>query len=208
MVSNEKELAMIEILKARKTTRYFDPDFIMSDEVVNELISLANKAPSSFNIQHVRYLVIRDPNLRQQIRQVAMDQAQVTDASILVVVCADYLAWQEGVKEKWSHVDEGTQGFIQQSILNFYHENKVLQRDEAIRSCGMASQNLMLAATALGFDSGPMVGFDFDKVAKLIHLPENFLISNFVVLGKGLEKSINRSPRHPLSKILFRNNFN
>ena len=54
--------------------------------------------------------------------------------------------------------------------IELYRGKEQVQRDEAMRSCGIAAQTLMLAAKSMGYDSCPMDGFDFDKVAELIKL--------------------------------------
>ena len=53
------------------------------------------KSPTSFNIQNWRFVLIRDAELRKQIREAAVDQAQVTDASLLFLLTADLKAWPE-----------------------------------------------------------------------------------------------------------------
>ena len=51
------------------------------------------------------------------------------------------------------------------AIDQYYRGKDQVQRDEAMRSCGIAAQTLMLAAKSMGYDSCPMDGFDFDEVA-------------------------------------------
>ncbi|MGH1337889.1 MAG: nitroreductase family protein [Aureispira sp.] len=195
------------IIQDRKATRFYDPTFKIDSETTERLIKLGQAAPSSFNIQHCRFLVVRDQELRQQIRSIAMNQAQITDASLLIVVCAKIDSWKEDISQKWNHTSKQVQGFIRQSIDEFYQNNTTMQRDEAIRSSGMASQNLMLAAQGMGLQSGALVGFDFKKVAKLIHLPNNYIISNFIVIGRSNEVDSPKSPRLPLTHVLFENTF-
>ena len=55
-------------------------------------------------------------------------------------------------------------------IPSFYGKNEQLQRDEAMRSVGIAAQTLMLAAKDMGYDSCPMIGFDPVKVSEIINL--------------------------------------
>ena len=55
-------------------------------------------APSAFNLQHWRPLLIEDRAQREKIREAAWGQAQVTDASMLVVLCGDLSSWESQVK--------------------------------------------------------------------------------------------------------------
>lgn len=66
----------------------------------------------------------------------------------------------------------------------FHEGNEQLQRDEAMRSCGIAGQTIMLAAKSMGFDSCPMIGFDPIQVAELINLPKDHVIGFMIAVGK------------------------
>jgi nitroreductase len=89
----------------------------------------------------------------------------------------------------------------------FYEGKDELQRDEAMRSCGIASQTIMLAAKSMGYDSNPMIGFDQDKVAEIIKLPENHVISMMIVIGKQTQSAMPRGGQLPLNKVIFTDKF-
>ncbi|MFM7374908.1 MAG: nitroreductase family protein, partial [Chthoniobacterales bacterium] len=82
----------IEAIKARRAIKHYDPNHKMSAHEERQLLELAMLSPTAFNIQNWRCVVVRDPEIRKQIRAVAWDQAQVTDASLLVVLCANVKA--------------------------------------------------------------------------------------------------------------------
>lgn len=175
----------LEAIRERRAIKHYDPDHRMSDAEINQLLDLARMAPTAFNIQNWRFVVVRDTELREQIRAVSWDQAQVTDASLLVVLCADLKAWQKNPQRYWDHAPQPVQDFLVPAIGQYYEGREQVQRDEAMRSCGIAAQTLMVAAKAMGYDSCPMDGFDFDAVGKLINLPGDHVIAMFVAIGKG-----------------------
>jgi len=76
-----------------------------------------------------------------------------------------------------------------------------------MRSCGFAAQTLMLAAKGMGYDSCPMDGFDFEKVAELVNLPDDHVISMFVAIGKATEPANPRGGQLPLSEIVLKDRF-
>ena len=78
-----------ENIETRRSIKHFNPDHVMPEEDLAELIRLTKLAPSSFNMQNYRLLVVRDKELRKQIRAAAWDQEHVTDASVLFIMCAD-----------------------------------------------------------------------------------------------------------------------
>ena len=78
-----------DAIKERRAVKHYDVNHKLTDEEVNQLLSLAVLSPTSFNIQNWRFVVVKDSEVRKQIRAAAWDQAQVTDASLLLVICAD-----------------------------------------------------------------------------------------------------------------------
>lgn len=184
-----------EAIEERRSVKHYDPEHVMPEEELAELIRLVKLAPSSFNIQNYRLVVVRDPELRKQIRAQAWDQAQVTDASVLFIMCADLKAHEADPKLYWSHAPEPVQEMLGPMIKPFYDGKDQLIRDEAIRSTALAGMTLMLACKEFGYDSCPMVGFDPVEVAKLINLPENNVLSFMIAVGKQTKPAWDRGPR-------------
>lgn len=178
-----------EAIRSRRAVKHFDPTHHLTQDEENTLMDLACQTPSSFNIQHWRLVKVTDPKLRQQIREVAANQAQVTDASLLFVVCSDIKAWAKNPKRYWRETPEQVQNIILPWIHSFYDGKEQLQRDEAMRSVGLIAQTIMLAAKAMNYDSCPMIGFDQEKVASLINLPKDHVIGMMLVVGKVIKVS-------------------
>lgn len=198
---------VIEAIETRRSVKHYDADYEIGAEKIEELLRLALLSPTAFNIQNWRFLVVTDPELRKKIRAVSWDQEQVTDASILIVLCADLKSWEKEPERYWVNAPKEVQDFLLPAIDNYYRGKEEVQRDEAMRSCGMAAQTLMLAAKSMGFESCPMDGFDFDKVSELIKLPSDYVISMFVVIGKPTQQAQPRGGQLPLDKVVFNNSF-
>lgn len=77
----------------RRSVKAYDPQHQMTEAELNQLMSLAMLSPTAFNIQNWRFVVVTDPALRKEIRAVSWDQAQVEEASALIVLTADLQAW-------------------------------------------------------------------------------------------------------------------
>ena len=82
-----------------------------------------------------------------------------------------------------------------------------MYHDEVMRSCGIAAQTLMLAAKSMGYDSCPMVGFDFDAVGRLINLPEDHVIAMMLAIGKATAPANPRGGQLPVEEVVVRNRF-
>lgn len=194
-------------IRERRSIKHYDATHRMTEDEVKVLLESAMQAPTAFNIQHWRFVVVNDPALRQEIRKVAWDQAQVTDASLLVILCANQNAWAEQPERYWQQAPQPVQDFLVPAIGQYYSGRPQVQRDECMRSCGIAGATLMLAAKALGYDSCPMDGFDFDAVAKLINLPEGHLISFMVAIGKGTQEAWPRPGQLSYGEVVLTDRF-
>ena len=195
---------VIDAIEQRRATHQFDPEHPVPEADLNTILAAGRRAPTAFNLQHTRFLVVRDPELRAKIRAVSWDQAQVTDAGALIIVCADVMAWRKDPARYWRNAPVPVREKLVPAIGGFYEGNPQMQRDEALRSAGMASMNLMLAAQALGYNTCPMDGFNFEAVAELIHLPDDHLITMFVTVGKSLDPPKPRAgDLEPSEQILF-----
>lgn len=84
-----------DVIPQRRAVKHYDPTHQLSEAEIKQLLELTLLSPTSFNIQNWRFLGVKNPEIRQKIRNALWDQAQITDASILVVVCADLKAWQK-----------------------------------------------------------------------------------------------------------------
>jgi nitroreductase len=196
-----------EAIETRRAVKLFDPECCMTQNETERLMELARLAPTAFNIQNWRFVLVTDPALRQQIREVAWNQAQVTDASLLIILTADLKSWEKEPRRYWRLAAEPVQDFMAPAIDQYYRGREQVQRDEAMRSCGIAAQTLMLSARELGYDSCPMDGFDFDAVGKLINLPADHAIAMFVAVGKSLKPAHPRSGPLAADQVIIHNRF-
>ncbi len=191
----------------RRSVKYYDPNHQMSEAEIQTLMEHVILSPTSFNIQNWRFVIVDNPELRQKIRAASWNQAQVTEASLLVLLCADLNAWNRQPERYWKTAPEAIQKQLVPMIIQFYEGRESVQRDEAMRSCGIAAQTLMLTAKAMGYDTCPMIGFDPQVVAELIQLPEDHAIGMMITVGKALQPARDRGGQLPLSEVVIRNQF-
>lgn len=198
---------VLQAINTRRAVKSFDPNHQMPEDVEHQLLNATRLSPTSFNIQHWRFLLLKDEQLRKSVRAVAWDQSQITDASLVVIICGDIQAWQDQPEQYWRNLPEAHQASIVNMLKQFYQNQPQKQYDEVLRSIGIAAQTLMLSAQALGYESCPMVGFDADKIAELIKLPEHHKIGMIVAIGKGMRPAFPRGGELPYDKVVFENYF-
>lgn len=198
---------VVDAIQTRRSIKAFDPQHKMNETEINKLVSLAMLAPTAFNIQHWRFVVVEDPSLRAQIQAVSWNQAQVTEASLLIVLVADVQAWQKQPDRYWKDAPQAVADFLVPAIKKYYTGHEQAQRDEVMRSCGMAAMNIMLVAKEMGYDTYPMDGFDFDAVAKLLNLPADHTPTMFVTVGKAIKEAWPRGGQLNIDEVLIKNKF-
>ena len=197
----------LQAISSRRAVKHYNPSHQMTDEEVNVLLTHTLQSPTAFNIQNWRFLLVKSHELRKKIRAAAWDQAQVTDASLLIILCADLKAWEKEPERYWKNAPKPVQQIMLPAIERYYQGKEQVQRDEAMRSCGIAAQTLMLTAKAMGYDSCPMDGFDFEQVGKIVNLPEDHQIAMFVVVGKKTKEPWPKPGQLALEEVVIKDSF-
>jgi nitroreductase len=197
----------LEAIAARRAIKHYDPAHRMTEAEIHQLLEAAMQSPTAFNIQNWRFVTVLDLEVCKQIRASAWDQAQVTDASLLIVLCADKDAWKKEPGRYWKNAAQPVQDFLVPAIGQYYSGRDQVQRDECMRSCGLAGMTIMLAAKAMGYDSSPMDGFDFDAVGKIINLPEDHVISFMIAVGKGTQPPWPKGGQLSYDEVVIRDQF-
>lgn len=201
-------MSVFDAIYNRRAIKQFDPTYQLSDEEEKKLFAAMLQSPTSFNIQHWRFIILRDPQLRAEIRQeLGNDQAQMTDASLLVLFSADVKAWQKEPARYCRSAPENVAAVLLGMIDSFYSGRDRLQLDEAQRSIGIAMQTLMLAAYELGYQSCPMIGFDIDGLARKINLPDDYVLGPMVAIGKAIHKPWPKGGQLTIDELVVENVF-
>ena len=196
-----------EALEHRRAVKHFDATHEMPAAEFKKMMDLVLYSPTSFNIQNWRFVHVTDKDKRAQIKEAAWNQAQITDASALIILCADVNAWKKDPARYWKHAPKETADMLVPMIGSFYEGREWIQRDEAFRSVGIAAQSLMLLAKEMGYDSCPMIGFDQDAVAKIINLPKDHVIGMIVTIGKQKTAAHPRGGSIDYTEAVIENNF-
>lgn len=196
-----------EAIDSRRAVKWYDPQHKMPESTFLALMEAALKAPTAFNIQNWRFVRVTDPAQREAIRAVAWDQAQVTDASELLVLCFDAKAWERDPARYWRNAPQAVQDLLLPALEQYYRDKPDIERDEGMRSCGIVAQTIMLMGRELGYDSCPMDGFDYDAVGTIVDLPADHRIALMIAIGKKIKEPWPRPGQLALGEVLYENRF-
>ena len=197
-----------DAIKTRRAIKKFDNTYKMSPEQVKSLMELTILSPTSYNQQNWRFVTITDQAVKEKIHVAARNQAQPLDGSLVILLCGNMDAWKDDPMRYWKNHPLEKQEHVRDAMHKKYSENPQNRRDEAMRSCGFAAQTIMLAAKQMGLDSCPMVGFEYDEIAKIINLPDEHIIVMMIVVGKAASPAAERGGQLSLDKVVFENKFN
>jgi nitroreductase len=194
-------------IRERISTNVFDPDKKVSESEIQAIIADAIEAPSSYNIQHWRFVAVTDPEKKQQLKAAAYNQPKVGQAAATIIVLGD-LRGHEKMAEiversvKQGHVPRESAAAVVQRATSAYEANPQFARDEAIRSGSMAGMTLMIAAQARGYATGPMIGFDPEAVKKIFKISDRYVPVMLITLGHAAPGNHPRKPRLGVHEVL------
>lgn len=196
-----------DAVRTRRAVKRFDSAYEMTPGQVRSLMELAVLSPTSYNQQNWRFVTVVDRDVRERISAAAGGQAQPRDSSLTVILCGNLNAWNQDPGRYWRDHPAEKQRAVAEKLRSKYSGSPQDMRDEAMRSCAFAAQTIMLSARQMGLDSCPMIGFDYDRLAEIIGLPEDHVIVMMVAVGKAAEPAARRGGQLPLREIVFENRF-
>ncbi|MBX7223601.1 MAG: nitroreductase family protein [Blastocatellia bacterium] len=162
----------------RRSIKTFKSDPI-PDELLHKLVELTVAAPSSWNLQDWRIVVVREPEQKAALQAAAFNQTMVTQAPVTFVFAADAYAWQEGLDRIFTQAlesgawNEGTVGYFKNAIPGFQTKLGDKNREYAVKDAMIAATHLVLAAESLGLSTCFMNGWSEDMVKAVIGAGDN-----------------------------------
>ena len=169
---------LFSLLEARKSCRSFQPEASLKPEEIKMIIKAGQQAPNPLNQQPWSFVVITADEIKKKLRQA-------------------------GEKAKQTVLDKGGPGWVGGFSIDFMEEAPLViavlvdprkgglgdyfnQPIGSIQAGSACLQNMMLAATTLGFGTLWFTFFDPDEVRPIIAVPENLEIVGLLFVGKAV----------------------
>ena len=199
-------MKLVEAIRTRRSVKHFDPDYKLTEEEFYFLFSHSFLAPSSFNMQNWHVVIVDDKGEQEKLCKASWNQSQVKDCSATLIMAGNLKGF-ESVERFTRKAPLEVQEMFRGMVPGFYKANDSLQRDEAVRSVSLLSQNVMLVAKEMGLDTCPMIGFDPQEVCKIVQLPEDYIPVMMITLGRAKEPAKPRMGLFDLEEVVSRNTF-
>jgi nitroreductase len=173
-------LDVFEAIMKRRSIRAYASEEV-SEEEVERLIEAARWAPSAGNIQPWEFVIVKNAETKRRLAGAALNQTFIQEAPVVIVVCADV------GRSSWGYGSRGASLYC-------------------LQDTAAATENMLLAATALGLSTCWVGAFHEDEVAKVINTPRNVRPVVIIPVGHGAEKP--RAPRRrSLEEIVHHETF-
>jgi nitroreductase len=206
-MANVMEKTLSQAIAQRRATPSFDGS-PLSDEHLKKILEAGLQAPSGYNMQPWRFVVVRSEEQKRRLRAASFNQAKVEEASAVIVACGDEDGWRSGDLEEMLHLGrEGgmPENYAEQAKVNIpnYLSNHPNFPMWLNRHVMIAFTTMMLMAEVLGYDTAPMEGFEQERVREVLKLPLSYHVVALLAIGrlKGNDKFYGR--RFSMARTVF-----
>jgi nitroreductase len=191
----------------RRATNQFLPDAV-PEEYLHAILRLGAQAPSGYNLQPWRFIVVRDAANRQRLMAAAFNQPKVGQAPVVVIALGMKQEWKQTADEVFQEGAERGAGKVEtwaqyrDSAFQFL-DNMQSMPVWVNRHTMIAFTTMMWAAEAYGFDTAPMEGFDAAAVKREFNVPDEAEVVALLAIGRGKDPDKAYPGRFPLDRIVF-----
>lgn len=185
-MAKRTEKSLSEAIEERRATPSFDGEPIPDDDL-RKILEAGLNAPSGFNLQPWRFIVVRTPEQRHRLRAAAFNQAKVEEASVVIVACGDKDGWRTDMEEmiRMGRESGMTENYAEQARVNIpeYLGNHPNLTAWLNRHVMIALTTMMWKAETLGYDTAPMEGYESEKVCEALRLPLSYEVVALLGIG-------------------------
>ncbi|MCS7243577.1 MAG: nitroreductase family protein [Candidatus Calescibacterium sp.] len=179
---------LVNLIKDRRSITFFDPSKEIPDQTLEELINLSSTAPSGYNLQPWKIIIVKDKQKKSVLKEICFNQQKVEDASANIVVLANTKGGIENVDrvlDNWielGYINPDQKDPIKQSIINSWSDTERAKK-KSIRDSAMFSMNIMICARIFGLETHPMEGFDEQKLREFLNIPDHMIPIMIIAIG-------------------------
>ncbi len=213
MATTTAEKPFSQAIAERRATQSFDGTPV-PEEDLKRILQAGLEAPSGYNLQPWRFVVVREPEQRKRLRAAAFNQPKVEEAPVVIVACGDPHGWKESDLEEMlrlnEHINDETRGVIRKNVHGFLGgqagDAAGIGTDFGVwvnRHTMIALTTIMWMAEVLGYDTAPMEGFSEQAVKQTLGIPDRVRVVALLAIGrrKGPKKPYGK--RFPMERLVF-----
>jgi nitroreductase len=206
-MASSEERPFSQVVAERRATPSFDGSPLPEADLL-AILEAGLQAPSSYNLQPWRFIVIRSPEQRRRLRSACFNQAKVEEASAVIVACGDADGWRNGDLDEMLRMGRAggmPESFAHQARINIpnYLGNHPNLDAWLNRQVTFALTTMMWRAESLGYNTSPMEGFEEEKVRGVLKLPLSYHVVALLAVGRGKGQPKFDGGRFSLGRTVF-----
>jgi nitroreductase len=186
MPKTQKSLA--QAIRDRRATPSFDGEPIPASDL-RQILDAGLHAPSGYNMQPWRFIVVQHPEQRKRLRAATYNQAKVEEASAVIVACGDRDSWRKDLDEmlRMGRAGGMPESYAAQAansvpaFMSSFSDDQM--RGWLNKQVMMALTSMLLMAEVMGYDTAPMEGFEQAKVCETLRLPMSYWVVSLLAIG-------------------------
>jgi nitroreductase len=186
-MGNMTEKTLSQAIAGRRDTPSFDGTPVPEADL-KRILDAGLHAPSGYNMQPWRFVVVRNLEQRRRLRAAAYNQAKVEEAPVVIVACGDADGWRNGDLEEMLRM--GCAGGMPENYAERARQNIPDYFSEMSDMAAWLNKQVMLAFTTMmwtaevmGYDTAPMEGFEEQKVREALKLPLSYQVVALLAIG-------------------------
>lgn len=208
-------IGLVEAIKQRRAARALSSDRI-SEAILQEILELGIQAPSGFNLQPWRFIVVTEQENKDKLKACASNQRQVSEAPVVLICCGDrrviemeYITSVIHLGEEISIMTDNYANYMRSSIPEFFANHPSFETMEAWtnRHVMLAVGYMTIVAKSFGIDSCPMEGFNSAQVKEAFQIPDEVDICCLLALGYAKEPFKQYGGRFPINQVCFHESY-
>lgn len=179
---------LIGLIKERRSITFFDPSREIDNQTLKEIIELASTAPSSYNLQPWKIVIIKSKENKKILREICYNQEKVEHASANILILANTKAGIENstkILENYmelGYIRPEQKESIRTSIVNSWSDPERAYK-KALRDSSLFAMNLMICARIFGLETHPIEGYNEQELRKFLNLPNHLIPVMIICLG-------------------------
>ncbi len=187
MAHMQKPLA--QAIRERRATPSFDGEPIPGDDL-RRILEAGLQAPSGYNMQPWRFIVVQQPEHKRRLRAASYNQAKVEEASAVIVACGDRDGWRKDLDEmlRLGRAGGMPESYAEQArstvpeYLSSFSDDQM--KGWLNKMVMMAFTYMLLTAEVMGYDTAAMEGFEQEKVCETLRLPMSYWVVGLLGIGR------------------------
>jgi nitroreductase len=203
-----KEKGLQQAIRERRATPSFDGEPIPAEDL-RQILEAGLHAPSGYNLQPWRFIVVQHPEQRRRLRAASYNQAKVEEASAVIVACGDRDGWRKDLDEmlRLGRAGGMPESYAAQAAASVPAYLSSFTDDQMIgwlnKQVMFAFTTMMWMAESMGYDTAPLEGFEQKKVCETLKLPISYWVVALLAVGHLQGQDKFEGGRFDLSHTVF-----